>query len=60
MLDLKRRVGESIVVNSNITIKLKSIDENGVAVIGVAAPREMVVDRKEVHRRKETQGVPKK
>lgn len=56
MLDLTRRVGESIIVNGNITIKLKSI-ENGVAVIGVAAPKEIVIDRKEVHRRKESQGV---
>jgi carbon storage regulator len=57
MLDLKRKVGESIIVDGNITIKVKSI-ENGVALIGVAAPKEMVIDRKEVHRRKVSQGIP--
>lgn len=59
MLYLKRKVGESIIVDGNITIKVKSM-ENGEAIIGVAAPKEMVIDRKEVHRRKMSQGAPEK
>lgn len=54
MLDLKRRVGESIVVGDNITITLRSIN-GGEAVIGVAAPKQIAVDRKEVRNRKNSQ-----
>ena len=54
MLDLKRRVGESIVVGDNITITLRSINGE-VAVIGVAAPKQIAVDRKEVRNRKNSQ-----
>lgn len=54
MLDLKRRVGESIVVGDNITITLRSINGEE-AVIGVAAPKQIAVDRKEVRNRKNSQ-----
>jgi len=54
MLELKRRIGESIIIGDNITVTLRKSTE-GEAVIGVAAPKEIAIDRKEVRNRKLSQ-----
>ena len=51
MLVLTRKVGEEIVIGDNI--RLAVVDIRGDKVrIGVSAPKEVVVDRQEVHERR--------
>ena len=51
MLVLTRKVGEEIIVGGNILIQV--VDINGGKVrIGVAAPRDITVDRMEVHQKR--------
>lgn len=47
MLVLSRKMGEQIVINGNIILTVVSA-ERGKARIGIEAPREIVVDRKEI------------
>jgi carbon storage regulator len=51
MLVLTRKVGEVIVVGDNIRLTVVEIRGERVR-IGVAAPKEVVVDRQEVHDRR--------
>lgn len=51
MLVLSRKVGESIVINKNVTITITDIDNNKVRV-GIVAPRNVPVDRLEVFEKK--------
>ena len=53
MLVLTRRVGEEIVIAGNIRVTLVSV-EGGKVRLGVSAPAEVPVHRKEVHDRLET------
>lgn len=47
MLILTRRIGETIIINDNIKVTVMST--NGFAVsLGIEAPRDVIVDRKEV------------
>jgi carbon storage regulator len=56
MLVLTRKAGEEIVIGENIHLTVVSIQGDKVR-IGVAAPKEVVVDRREVHdRRKHLSG----
>lgn len=48
MLVLSRRVGEEIVINGNIRITVVAVKGDRVRV-GVEAPKDVVVDRAEVH-----------
>lgn len=48
MLVLSRKVGEDIVIGENIHIKVVSIRGEKVR-IGISAPKEVTVDRQEVH-----------
>jgi carbon storage regulator len=48
MLVLSRKVGESILIGDAIEIRINRIDQDTVKV-GVVAPREVVILRKEVH-----------
>lgn len=48
MLVLTRRVNESIVINGNIVVTLLEIEGDKVK-IGIAAPREVAIFRKELH-----------
>jgi carbon storage regulator len=48
MLVLSRKVGEEIVIGNDIRIKVIAIDGEKVR-IGISAPKEVIVDRQEVH-----------
>ena len=51
MLILSRLIGETIVINGNIRITIKSIQGCEVK-LAIHAPREIPVDRLEIHERK--------
>jgi carbon storage regulator len=51
MLVLSRRLGEEIVINGNIRLRVVEVDGNRVR-LGVVAPRNVTVDRSEVHDRR--------
>jgi carbon storage regulator len=51
MLVLSRRIGETIVINGDIQVKVLSIQGNKVR-LGVVAPEQVSVDRQEVHERR--------
>ncbi len=50
MLVLTRRPGEELVVNGNIIVRVERI-ANGSVRIGIDAPREITVNRREVEKR---------
>lgn len=56
MLVLTRAVGEVITIGDNITVHILGVKGNQVRV-GVEAPKDVVVDRKEVNERRKA-GVP--
>ena len=47
MLVLSRKIGESILLDDNITIKVMDISK-GIVRIGIDAPKEMLILRKEL------------
>ncbi len=47
MLVLSRKIGESILLDNNITIKVMDISK-GMVRIGIDAPKEMLILRKEL------------
>jgi carbon storage regulator CsrA len=51
MLVLTRKVGEEIVIGNDIHLLVVAIDGPKVR-IGISAPREVVVDRQEIHERR--------
>jgi carbon storage regulator len=51
MLVLTRRLGEVIVIDGKIRVKIVSID-GGKVRLGIAAPQSIPVDREEVHRQR--------
>ena len=50
MLVMTRRIGEKIMIGSNITLTILSVQGNQ-ARIGVEAPRDVAVHREEIYRR---------
>jgi carbon storage regulator len=50
MLVLSRKVGEKILINGSITVEVVSLDRGKVR-IGITAPSDVSVHRKEVHDR---------
>ena len=52
MLVLTRKVGESIVIDKNISITVVAVG-NGRVKIGIDAPKGTSVDREEIHERKQ-------
>ncbi len=53
MLVLSRKTHESIVINGNIVVSIEEIRGDKVR-LGIQAPKEIVVDRDEVHKQKLT------
>lgn len=53
MLILKRRAGEKIVIDGNIIVTFCGCLGDGRAKVGVEAPKDVQVDRLEVHERKQ-------
>ena len=51
MLVLSRRIGEEIVINDNIRVTVVAVKGDRVR-LGIVAPREVTVDRAEVHERR--------
>lgn len=51
MLVLTRRIGEEIVIGEDIRVMVVAMNGEKVR-IGIAAPRDVTVDRKEVHDRR--------
>lgn len=58
MLVLSRKPQQTIVVNGNIRITVLSISPSKVE-IGIEAPRQVTVDREEIHARR-VAGVPRR
>ncbi len=56
MLVINRKVGQEIVIGDNIVIRVIEV-KDGKVRIGVTAPKEIRVDRQEIHelRRKENE-----
>lgn len=57
MLVLSRRVGEEIVINDNIRVTVVAVKGDRVR-LGIVAPRDVTVDRSEVHERRAQFAVP--
>ncbi|HVK08420.1 MAG TPA: carbon storage regulator [Gemmataceae bacterium] len=57
MLVLSRRVGEEIVINDNIRISVVAVKGDRVR-IGIEAPRDVAIDRAEVHARRHVFDIP--
>jgi carbon storage regulator len=57
MLVLSRHIGQTIVIGRDISVKVVGI-RGGSVRLGIEAPRQVVVDRQEVHDRKVTDPRP--
>ena len=55
MLILTRNVGETIMINDNVTITVLGV-QGGQVKVGVNAPREVIVHREEVYYRIKREG----
>ncbi len=51
MLVLSRHIGQTIVIGRDISVKVVAI-RGGSVRLGIEAPRQVVVDRQEIHDRK--------
>ncbi|MEH6578125.1 MAG: carbon storage regulator [Amphritea sp.] len=49
---LDRRVGESLIIGNDVIVKYLGSDPNGETIIGIEAPPEITVDRKEIYNKK--------
>jgi carbon storage regulator len=53
MLVLERKPGQRIIINGNIQIIYSSCDyRTGKIKIGIEAPKDVIIDREEIHQRK--------
>ena len=49
MLVITRRLGEEIVIDGRIVVSVENVGPGMRATLGIKAPREITVDRREVH-----------
>ncbi len=56
MLILSRKVGQSIVINGNVIVKVVRMDGDQIK-LGIEAPKEISVHREEIQRQRDA-GVP--
>lgn len=49
MLVLTRKIGQTIMVGDDVAVVVKGIDQNGQVVLGIAAPRETRILRRELY-----------
>ena len=55
MLILTRRIGESIIINGNVTVCILAVRGNQVR-LGIKAPADVAVHREEIYRRIKGEG----
>lgn len=55
MLILTRRPGERICIGENVVVTILGVKGSQVRV-GIAAPRDIAIDREEIHQRKHAEG----
>lgn len=54
MLLLSRRIGEAVMIGAGVKVVVLDV-RGGQVRLGIEAPRDVVVDREEVHKRKKQQ-----
>ncbi|PCJ88228.1 MAG: carbon storage regulator [Thiotrichaceae bacterium] len=54
MLILTRRIGETLCIDDDVTVTVLGVKGNQVR-IGINAPKEVAVDREEIHLRKQNE-----
>ncbi len=52
MLILRRKVGDSLIIGDNITLTVLSIDASGNINLGIDAPKDVIILRKELEQAK--------
>jgi carbon storage regulator len=50
MLFITRFANESVMIRDDIEIKILRIDDSGCVCLGIQAPRDISVNRKEIHK----------
>lgn len=58
MLVISRRIGESLIIANEIKIKVLSLQGKQIS-LGIEAPSTIVVDREEIHKRKQAEKLQK-
>jgi len=56
-LTLTRDIGQKLIINGNIIIEIKAADR-GQAKLSITAPREITIDREEIHEKKKKEFDP--
>lgn len=49
---LTRKAGEAIVINGNIKVVVLSENKYGQYKIGIEAPKDVIIDREEIHNKR--------
>lgn len=52
MLVLSRKKNQDIIIADNIVVKIIEIVDNTIVRLGIDAPKDVVVDRREVHEKR--------